>query len=61
MLEKLSLLERMEKMMQRWENSKGVTTLEEKGDKGINLRDLNLGVVATPIKESSKGTKRNIR
>ena len=58
MLEKLSFLERMVKMMQRWEpTEKGRRVRPKKKEvlKGISTRDPNLGAVTTPVEEGSFG------
>ena len=55
MLEKLSLLERMEKMLQKWENSEKGSSSEEKKDKSSNPKDPNFGLVTTTPEESSIG------
>ena len=41
MLEKLSILQRLEKMVQRWEDSGRVTASEQKKEKSIILGDSN--------------------
>ena len=55
MLEKLSLLEWMEKMMQKWESLERVSTSEVKKDKSMYSKDPNLRVVANPLEENSIG------
>ena len=55
MLEKLLLLERMDKVLQRWENPKRASSLEEEKDQNTNPKDPNFRVVATMPKESSIG------
>ena len=55
MLEKLSLLKRMEKMLQKWENSEKGSSFEEKKDKSSNPKDPNFGLVTATPEESSIG------
>ena len=43
MLEKLSLLDRMEKVLQRCENSEGASSSKEKKDKNTNPKDPDFG------------------
>ena len=54
MLEKLSLLERLEKPMQRWEDSGRVTVSDYK-EKGIFLRGPNFGMAVAPLKRARLG------
>ena len=57
MLEKQSLLKRMDQLLQKWEHSEKVTNLEEKKGIGTNLREHHVGLVAAPQEESSMGEK----
>ena len=57
MVEKLSLLERLEKTMQRWEDFGRVTVFEYK-EKGIFLRGPNFGMAAAPLKRARLGLDR---
>ena len=61
MLEKLSMLERMEKMMQKWESSERFSTSEEKKVISPNPTDPHLGVMAAPLEESSMGIDYRVR
>ena len=55
MLEKLSLINKMEKVLQRWENSERASSSEEKKDKNTSPKDSDLGVLAATTGESSLG------
>ena len=57
MLEKLSVLERLEKMVQRWEDSGRVTTSKQKKEKSIMLGDLKSGSGKEPLEESVTGMR----
>ena len=57
MLEKLSMLEKMAKMLQKWENSEKASSLKEKREKSSNMKEPRSGVIATPLEEGSSGTK----
>ena len=59
MLEKPSLLERMEKMLQKWENSERGSSSEEKKNKSSNPKDPNISLVTTMPEESSIGARSN--
>ena len=55
MLEKLSLIDRIEKVLQMWENSERASSLEEKKDKNTSPKDPDLGVLTAMTGESSLG------
>ena len=55
MLEKLSLIDKMEKVLWRWENSERASSSEEKKDKNTSPKDPDLTVLAATTGESSLG------
>ena len=57
MLKKLSLLERMDQLLQKWEHPKKVSNPEEKKDIDTNLRGPRDSLAAAPHEESSMGKK----
>ena len=57
MLEKLSLLERMVRMLQKWENPEEAMSLGEKKEKSSLLKEPTFGLVATMPEESSIGAR----
>ena len=61
MLEKLLLLERMEKMLQKSENSERGSSSEEKKDKSSHPKDLNFSLFTATPEESSIGVRSNPR
>ena len=57
MLEKSLVLERLEKMVQRWEDSGRVTTSEQKKEKSFILGDSKSGLWKEQLEESATGTR----
>ena len=57
MLEKLSVLERLEQMLQRWEDAKRITTLEQKKEMSVLLGGSKSGMVLETLAESSTGIR----
>ena len=57
MLEKLSLLERMEKVLHVWENSQKGSSSKGKKDKGPNSKDPNSGIIAATLERGSQGVR----
>ena len=60
MLEKLSLLERLEKIMHRWEDSGKVMSSELKKEKGISREGFSSGVRVLPGEERSSRNKSSL-
>ena len=57
MLEKLSLLERMDQLLQKWEHTEKVFKPRKKKGIVTNLRGPHVGLEAVPQEESSIGEK----
>ena len=60
MLEKLTLLERVEKMIHKWEDSGRSIPVEQKRDKSVFSEAPKGGMGMTPLEEGSSRTKSSI-
>ena len=57
MLEKRLMLEKMENMLQKWENSEKASSSEEKKEKSSDMKEPRSAVIITPPRGGSSGMK----